>query len=634
MAKDSIADLNIAIRATADKLSSDINRGIKGAEQSTSVSAVALGTAIGTSVVAGLSAAMAGVKNAVGLAFEGLDRIDALDEAASKIGITYNALQDLKFAAEMTGGSFEGMVSAIAKMQANISSGSATEALQKLGLSAEYLKQLAPEKQFAEINQRLSEIKNTGEKIDLTKGLYGKGGVELLNVINSGKDGLTEMSRQVELFGGHLTDAQRSMATMAQEDIEKLQAGWGYIKDQIAVGVAPALTGITESIVKMAEKSGGLSQVFEGMAGKLVEVAAFSADFLQSQTMIYQVMKAIGDADIWSTNPVTMYQNALKVVDEEMKKILLTTETAGSVIRRTYEERTAAAEVTAATEKKAATDKIQQDNDVANNFGDTTEEMTRAYEAQMEANRLKTEEFHKTFNDLYDAIPGRVKGALEEIVAEYTGTTKTLEDLLMSWIKATVGSWVDITTVIGSSLFTSAGALWSDANEILQSFGSRRKFGEADGQATLDSMRTNKVELSPAEAAMAKSAASREASQAREAARVSANRADSAAKSAARQAGIGGGMKIGSFDGSFTSPSMNGQSPSFFGGGGMRSPRMNTAASGGVLGGVTINQSLSFSTGVTRAELAGSMDEMMDKTRLAVAEGVSRGGGYRSALQA
>jgi hypothetical protein len=96
---------------------------------------------------------MAGVKKVVGMAFEGLDRIDALDEAASKIGITYNALQDLKFAAEMTGGSFEGMVSALAKMQANIASGSATEALNKLGLSAQYLKQLAPEKQFAEINQ-------------------------------------------------------------------------------------------------------------------------------------------------------------------------------------------------------------------------------------------------------------------------------------------------------------------------------------------------------------------------------------------------------------------------------------------------------------------------------------------------
>jgi len=629
---ESIADLSIQLRATADRLAGDINNGIRGAQQSTSVGAVALGTAIGMSVVAGLGAAMAGVKKVVGLAFEGLDRIDALDEAASKIGITYNALQDLKFAAEMTGGSFEGMVSALAKMQANIASGSATEALNKLGLSAQYLRQLAPEKQFAEINQKLSEIKNTGEKIDLTKGLYGKGGVELLNVINSGKDGLTEMSRQVELFGGHLTDAQRKMATMAQEDIEKLQAGWGFITDQIAIGVAPALLGITESIIKMAEKSGGVAKVFEGWAASLVEVSAFTADVFETISNTFRVMGAIADADIWSANPITMYQNATKAANDELAKILITTETAGSVIRRSYEERTVAVEATAAAEKKAAADKIQQDIDVANNFGDTTEEMTRAYEAQMEANRLKTEEFHKTFNDLYDAIPGRVKGALEEIVAEYTGTTKTLQDLLMSWIKATVGSYVDITSLIGSSLFTSAGALWNDANEILQKFGSGRKFGEADGQATLDSMRTNKVELSPAEAAMAKSAATREASQAREAARISANRAESAAKSAARQAGIGGGMKIGSFDGSFTSPSMNGQAPSFFGGGGMRSPRMNTAAAGGTLGPVTINQS--FSSGVTRAELAGSMDDLKDATLGAVLNAVSNGGGFRNALQA
>jgi hypothetical protein len=632
MAKDSIADLNIAIRATADKLSSDINRGMKGAEKSSSIGAIALGTAIGVSVVAGLGAAMAGVKKVVGMAFEGLDRIDALDEAATKIGISYNALQDLKMAAVTTGASFEGMVSALAKMQGNLASGSANEALQKLGLSADYLRQLAPEKQFAEISQKLSEIKNTGDKIDLTKSIFGKGGVDILNVINGGKEGMAEIARTAELFGGHLTDAQRAMATMAQGDIETLKEGWGFIKDQIAVGVAPALLGITESIIKITEQSGGVAKVFEGWASSLVEVAAFTADVFETISNTFRVMGAIADADIWSANPITMYQNATKAANDELTKILITTETAGNVIRRTYEERTAAAERAAIAERNAANEKMENDKKIANNFGDTTEEMTRAYEAQMAANKVATNDFSQSFDAIWQGIPGRVKASLEEVVKEYTGTTDSLKTLTINWVEMMVTNFLAVGNLMSNIQYTSASDWWTKANQLLQSLGSKKEIGEADGQATLDSMRTNKVELSPAEAAMAKSAASREASQAREAARVSANRADSAAKSAARQAGIGGGMKIGSFDGSFTTPGMSGQAPSFFGGGAMRSPRMNTAAAGGTLGGVTINQS--FSSGVTRAELAGSMDDLKDATLGAVLNAVSNGGGFRNALQA
>ena len=668
---DPIASLNLMLRASAENLASDINKGVKGAQSSTSVSAVALGTAIGVSVVAGLGAAMAGVKQVIGLAFEGLDRIDALDEAASKIGITYNALQDLKLAAVTTGASFEGMVSALAKMQGNMANGSANEALQKLGLSAEYLRQLAPEKQFAEISQKLSEIKNTGDKIDLTKSIFGKGGVDILNVINGGKEGMAEIARTAELFGGHLTDAQRAMATMAQGDIETLKEGWGYIKDQIAVGVAPSLLGITESIIKIAEQSGGVAKVFERWAASLVEVAAFTADVFETISNTFRVMGAISDADIWSANPITMYQNATKAANDELAKILITTETAGNVIRRTYEERTAAAERAAIADRNAANEKIENDKRVADNFGDTTEEMTRAYEAQMAANRAANGDFSQSFDAIWKVMPEKVQASLDEVVEQYTATTKGLKELTFEWVSMMISNFLAVSNLMNNVQYVNASDWWKKTNDMLQSLGSRKDEGVgADAQATLDSMKTSSPaagqgdaglspkevllnkqskidsdkwfkefkagDLSPSQAAMARSAAAQEASQAREAARIDYNRTLSQNKSAERYNArnlrdIRGGMKIGSFDGSFTAPSMNGQAPSFFGGGGMKTPRMNTAAAGGTLGAVTINQS--FSSGVTRAELAGSMDDLKDATLGAVLNAVSNGGGFRNALQ-
>ena len=637
MAKDSIADLNIALRATADKLSSDINRGMKGAQQSSSIGAIALGTAIGVSVVAGLGAAMAGVKKVVGLAFEGLDRIDALDEAASKIGIAYNALQDLKFAAETTGGSFEGMVSSLAKMQGNLASGSADEALLRLGLSAQNLRDLAPEKQFAEIAQKLSEIQNTGDKIDLTKSFFGKGGVEILNVINMGKEGIEGMSAATEKLGGHLTDAQRSMATMAQEHIEKLQTGWGFMKDQIAVAIAPALLDMVNTVKDLATEAGGVSNIVRDWPIYFVETVATAAEAVQAVGQFARVWKEWNKAakdNPFTLNPITDYKNSMEDLYAAQLKIIGLEKNAGDVVRERYEKQRLASQAARLEALNAAREKKELDKEVADGYVDTTKEMTRAYEAQMAANRAANGDFSQSFDAIWKVMPEKVQASLDQVVEQYTETTKGLKELTVEWVSMMISNFLAVSNLMNNVQYISASDWWYKTKEMLQSLGSRKSKEQlaADAQGTNDSMLTSNAPLSPAEAAMAKSTAAREASQAREAARVSANRAESAAKSAARKEGIGGGMKIGSFDGSFTAPSMNGQAPSFFGGGGMKTPRMNTAAAGGTLGPVTINQS--FSSGVTRAELAGSMDDLKDATLGAVLNAVSNGGGFRNALQA
>ena len=636
MAKDSIADLNIALRATADKLSSDINRGMKGAQQSSSIGAIALGTAIGVSVVAGLGAAMAGVKKVVGMAFEGLDRIDALDEAASKIGIAYNALQDLKFAAETTGGSFEGMVSSLAKMQGNLASGNADEALLKLGLSAENLRDLAPEKQFAEIAQKLSEIQNTGDKIDLTKSIFGKGGVEILNVINGGKEGMADIARTTEQFGGHLTDAQRALATMAQGDIEKLGQKWGFIKDQIAVAIAPALLNITETVIQLATESKTVEDIIRNWPLYFVETAATAAEALQAVSQFVRVLSDVNDKiskTPFSLNPVTEYKNLVEALNGALMENVIIEKNAGDVIREKYEKQRVAAQNLRLENLNANREKIISDREVGDNFIDVGDEMSEAWDKQMKKNLQATYDFNLAVDQAWERIPGRVKAALEGVISEYTGASDSLSKILKDWAEKMIQSFVTVSGLMSISIDAhNSSDWWNRANAFLQSLAGKKELDAADAQATLDSMRTSNAPLSPAEAAMAKSTASREASQAREAARVSANRAESAAKSAARQTGIGGGMKIGSFDGSFHTRGDSRQAPAFFGGGGMKSPRMNTAAAGGTLGAVTINQS--FSSGVTRAELAGSMDDLKDATLGAVLNAVSNGGGFRNALQA
>lgn len=46
---------------------------------------------------------------------------------------------------------------------------------------------------------------------------------------------------------------------------------------------------------------------------------------------------------------------------------------------------------------------------------------------------------------------------------------------------------------------------------------------------------------------------------------------------------------------------------------------------------IIINQN--FTAGITRAELAGAMDTMMDQTRAGVVDAISKGGSYRKKVQ-
>lgn len=291
---ESIADLQIQLRASADKIASDISRDIDSQKAAIQTKAVALGGVIAAGITAGLAGVASAIRSAVSLGFQGLDRIDALDEAAGKIGATYNGLQNLKFAAESTGGSFEGMVSALGKMEGNLASGKIDEALGMLKLDAEALMKLAPEQQFAEISDKLSQMKSTADKIDLTRQIFGKGGVDILNVINGGKAGLEQVNALVEKLGGHLTDAQRTMVNMANDNIDALKAGWGFVKDQIAVGIAPVLTAITKELVQQAEGVGGIGKLVQGWVDGVVNFSASLATAAQFLDVIRSGFVAVG----------------------------------------------------------------------------------------------------------------------------------------------------------------------------------------------------------------------------------------------------------------------------------------------------------------------------------------------------
>jgi hypothetical protein len=131
----------------------------------------------------------------------------ALNDTAVKTGMSVDALQRLQFAATLSGGSLEGVSGAVARMQkalvgAEEGGKEAVAALDRLGLSAQQILALAPDKQFEAIAQKIAAIEDPAERTTAAMALFGRSGAELIpTLVALGANG-EEVAAQLSAIGG------------------------------------------------------------------------------------------------------------------------------------------------------------------------------------------------------------------------------------------------------------------------------------------------------------------------------------------------------------------------------------------------------------------------------------------------
>lgn len=213
---------------------------MRGRFNEASVSVKNLGAALG--VALGADA----LYNVVSGAFE---MASSLSEAAERAGVTVEALQELRFAAEQTGVSNEKLEASLVRMQRSIGDlglgvPAATRAFEALGLSAEQLRGLSPDESFRLIAESLSNVRDKAQQAALGQQIFGRGFAQLLPIINGGKEGLDAYA-----------EASRRNGQISTEDAAKLDEladNWGKMKNAVLVATA----NILAAAIPMAEKIG------------------------------------------------------------------------------------------------------------------------------------------------------------------------------------------------------------------------------------------------------------------------------------------------------------------------------------------------------------------------------------------
>lgn len=242
-------NLNITIRAF-DKTSKAFNSAAKG------IKAVA-GSIF--SLKTGL-VAVAGVAGMGLLVKRSLDATDSLAKTARKIGVTTEALGQMRYAAELTGVSTSTMDMALQRFtrraaEAAIGTGEAKGALKELGLSAGDLIKMPLDKQMIQLSKAFQDVETDADKVRLAMKLFDSEGVSLVNTLGLGEEALSEMFDEATAFGVAMSRNAASGVEEANDSITRLKTLMGGLTDQIVAALSPAITNLVTTLTTQLKRT-------------------------------------------------------------------------------------------------------------------------------------------------------------------------------------------------------------------------------------------------------------------------------------------------------------------------------------------------------------------------------------------
>lgn len=268
MAVSTVANLVVELSASSQKLSADLSRSER------SISSFAEGAAkkfaiIGTAVSAVTALIAGGLTSAI---LNSVNSLDNIGDTAQSLGIATKELQRLQFQAEQAGSSAEGIVSALGLMQNAIGeAASGNESLVKtftsLGLNVEALKNLRPEQQFRAIADGIRNINNQSDQANIARGIFGRGGIQQLNLLRSNLD---ETSATFDRLGLGITESQSQNVDAFDKTKNALNAVFGNFKETVAAEAIAGFTVIGERVLDLIQKMGGLQTVATSVASGIV----------------------------------------------------------------------------------------------------------------------------------------------------------------------------------------------------------------------------------------------------------------------------------------------------------------------------------------------------------------------------
>ena len=610
----------------------------------TSASFAKLGKAVGP-LMAALSA-----RAAIGALSNTISKLDDIGKTADRIGITTDALQELRTVAESAGVSQSALDTSIEKLgkgisEASMGIGTAKVALEQLNLSADDLMKLGLEDAMGKIADEINKVPSPMERTALAMQLFGRSGAPMLNLLREGSDGMQQMRSDARELGIVIDEdlirgseeAQTKLDLMSRVISAQLSSALIELAP-ILVGAATAFAGFVTNIVAAIE---AVQEFLDPTTDLEIAtdnlVKAMADEIKQSQ----QLDIALGRSAAVSVEAAktkleeakARHKNA-KAALEEQRAIALGSQSYQSVLERIDLAQDAKRSISVAPDTLISPSKKQAYNEAEARLVSLLAEQSRLLAADQEM----TDQFARTENnikDLEDALANAKGGMVSfgESVAVPIEASDRLSGSVSS-IKAETQGLLDNLAQASPAL----QALGFDADQV----SSVMQTVEGSMENAFMSMIDGTASASDAFKSMATEII-------KELYRVLVVQKIVGAISGAITGGGGGGLSSGVSPIPIPRPAASGRSVSAgdaymtgehgrelfvpkVDGRVISAAQTNNMQRGGGDGGVTVIQNNTFGNGVNRAEINAMLPKIVEASKAAVLDAKRQGGSYGKAF--
>lgn len=239
-----------------------------------------LGAAAGKLVAAGMVAAAAAVAT---LTARGIELGDALDDAATGLGLTVDGLASLRYAAKFANVDSEQLDASLAKLARTTSMAAegnkaAAETFERLGLSGAELRELPLDEQFERVADALAGLTNDTDKARIAQDIFGRSGAKLLPLLNQGSEAIRAQREEARALGLTLDETQRKNIVGASDAMDKLKASVDGASLQLAAAFGPAIEVAADAIVSLITTVTEALPIMQALAERFFGIAAAAED--------------------------------------------------------------------------------------------------------------------------------------------------------------------------------------------------------------------------------------------------------------------------------------------------------------------------------------------------------------------
>jgi hypothetical protein len=227
-----------------------------------------------------------------------MDSIDATAKVSDAIGIQTEKLIGLRHASGLAGVGQEQLDKSLKKMVLNVAdaqrgSGEAAAAFAELGLSAEQLATMTPDQQFSAIADGLAGVESQSQKAALSYKIFGREGVNLLNVLNLGSEGLAASQAEAEKLGLTFSRIDAAKVEEANDAITKVGERITALGQQLAIGLAPYVTAVANSLLDLGGDGQTMAERMTGGFEWVASAIAKTADYLELPKAAFYGLRSI-----------------------------------------------------------------------------------------------------------------------------------------------------------------------------------------------------------------------------------------------------------------------------------------------------------------------------------------------------